>query len=112
MTPMTRLSKSIAAILLAVAFVLTLVADGEVLAQEVEGRGVEQMSPLAGNVPGGHLGTASDSEIWRAVRKGVQGNVSIPNKQAGVMIQSEGDNWRTGWPRVPRTRAPPSANDD
>jgi formate dehydrogenase subunit gamma len=24
----------------------------------------------------------------------VQGNVSIPNKQAGVLIQSEGENWR------------------
>ncbi|HEX7968393.1 MAG TPA: hypothetical protein VF502_09245, partial [Stellaceae bacterium] len=34
------------------------------------------------------------SDEWRQVRQGVQGNVSIPNKQAGVLIQSEGENWR------------------
>jgi formate dehydrogenase subunit gamma len=60
------------------------------------------MNPLVGNVPGDHLGTASDSEIWRAVRMGTQGNVSIPNKQAGVMIQSEGENWRA-WRNGPIT---------
>jgi formate dehydrogenase subunit gamma len=105
---MTRLSKSIAAtlgacaILLAATFIFTLLAGGVALAQQVEGRAVEQMSPIAGNLPGGHLGTASHSEIWRAVRKGVQGNVSIPDKQAGVMIQSEGDNWRA-WRNGPIT---------
>jgi formate dehydrogenase subunit gamma len=36
-----------------------------------------------GRVPGGALGNQSD-----------RGTVSIPNRQAGVMIQSEGDNWR------------------
>jgi formate dehydrogenase subunit gamma len=36
----------------------------------------------------------SDAEIWRELRQGVQGRVSIPNKQAGVLIQSEGENWR------------------
>ncbi|MFQ5773285.1 MAG: formate dehydrogenase subunit gamma [Kiloniellaceae bacterium] len=66
------------------------------------GRTVEQPSPLGGNVPGGHLGTYSDAEIWRAVRGGLQGSVSIPDKQAGVMIQSEGDNWRA-WRNGPMT---------
>ncbi len=51
--------------------------------------------PIGGNVPGGHLGSTSDSEIWRALRHGTQGNVSIPDKQAGTLIQSEGDDWRT-----------------
>jgi formate dehydrogenase subunit gamma len=67
---------------------------------QTEGRSVEEPSPLAGNVPGGHLGAASDSQIWKAVRDGVQGTVSIPDKLAGQMIQSEGDNWRArrnGW---------------
>jgi formate dehydrogenase subunit gamma len=32
--------------------------------------------------------------MWRGVRQGVQGYVSIPNAQAGVLIQSEGENWR------------------
>jgi len=57
-------------------------------------RAVAPEQPTEGNVPGGHLGTRSDSEIWRAVRHGVQGQVSIPDSQAGRMIQSEGDNWR------------------
>ena len=61
---------------------------------QTEGRTVSPADPTAGTVPGGALGTASDSEIWRAVRRGMQGNVSIPDKQAGVMIQSEGENWR------------------
>ena len=47
-----------------------------------------------GEVPGQSLGTTSDSELWRAVRRGVQGSVSIPDQKAGVLIQSEGDNWR------------------
>lgn len=48
----------------------------------------------AGAVPGESLGSTSDSEFWRQVRQGAQGTVSIPDKQAGVMIQSEGENWR------------------
>lgn len=108
MTPMTRLRNSIAAtlgacaILLAATFITTILAGGDALAQQVEGRAIEQVTPLGGNVPGGHLGTASDAEIWRAVRKGVQGNVSIPNKQSGVMIQSEGESWRA-WRNGPIT---------
>ncbi len=47
-----------------------------------------------GEVPGGSLGSASDADIWRDVRRGLQGYVSIPDKQAGVLIQSEGQNWR------------------
>lgn len=57
-------------------------------------RSVPPEMPTAGNVPGAHLGTSSDAEIWRAVRHGIQGNVSIPNKTAGMMIQSQGDEWR------------------
>lgn len=47
-----------------------------------------------GEVPGQSLGTTNDSDFWRAVRGGAQGQVSIPDKQAGVMIQSGGENWR------------------
>ena len=67
-----------------------------------EGRDVEATQPVGGQVPGAALGGNSDAEIWRAVRRGLQGNVSIPNKQAGVMIQSEGDNWRA-WRNGPLT---------
>jgi formate dehydrogenase subunit gamma len=48
-----------------------------------------------GQVPGGALGGASDSDLWRALRQGDRGSVSIPNQQAGVLIQSEGETWRT-----------------
>ncbi len=92
----------------AVALVLTIIlspvlagSDGQALAQ-INDPTVEEPSPQAGNVPGAHLGTASDSEIWRAMRQGIQGTVSIPDKQAGQLIQSEGDNWRA-WRNGPIT---------
>ena len=47
-----------------------------------------------GNVPGETLGNKAGPDFWREIRKGAQGSVSIPNKQAGQLIQSEGDNWR------------------
>ena len=68
-------------------------ASGTAWAQTND-RSVEPQNPVAGNVPGDALGNLSDAELWRAVRKGVTGTVSIPDKQAGVLVQSEGDNWR------------------
>lgn len=41
--------------------------------------------------PGGALGNTSDSELWRQVRRGVQGTVSIPDKKAGVLVQDSGE---------------------
>mgnify|MGYP001024963814 FL=1 len=49
---------------------------------------------MGGEVPGNWSGSASDAELWRAIRKGVQGTVNIPDKMAGVMVQSDGENWR------------------
>ncbi len=89
------------AVVLGLALAPAFLGGDRALAQD-QGRTVEQASPTAGNVPGGHLGIRSDAEIWRAVRHGLQGNVSIPDKQAGVMIQSEGDNWRA-WRNGPIT---------
>ena len=63
------------------------------LAQEAGPPGTET-TVQGGTVPGGSLGADSDAEIWRAVRQGAQGNVSIPDRQAGVLIQSEGEDWR------------------
>lgn len=51
-------------------------------------------STTGGNVPGGALGNTSDSEMWRSIRKGIEGTVSIPDKNAAILVQSEGDNWR------------------
>jgi len=47
-----------------------------------------------GNVPGDSLGNTSDSELWRDIRRGVPGTVSLPNQQGAVMVQSEGESWR------------------
>ncbi len=52
------------------------------------------VAQAGGKVPGSALGNTSDSELWRAVRRGAQGSVSTPDKQAGVLIQSDGDSWR------------------
>ena len=91
--------KRFAAALGALALAAALIAGPAFLVEhgafaQTEGRDIAEPSPLAGNVPGGHLGAASDSQIWRALRGGAYGTVSIPDKQAGQMIQSEGDNWR------------------
>ena len=41
------------------------------------------------------VGESAQSEFWRAIRMGEQGSVSIKDKKAGKLIQSEGDNWRS-----------------
>lgn len=51
-------------------------------------------TPPSTTGPGDHLGTKSDSDIWRKIRRGVEGTVSIPDKKAGVYIQSAGETWR------------------
>jgi len=66
--------------------------DGPAVAQE------------AGQVPGESLGNTSDSDFWRELRGGAQGTVSIPDKKAGVMIQSEGELWRN-WRNGPLSTA-------
>jgi len=48
-----------------------------------------------GEVPGNTLGGASDAELWRKIRAGNVGTVSIPNDRAGLMIQSAGESWRS-----------------
>ena len=50
--------------------------------------GNDQLSPPS-------IGQNNNAEMWRAVRQGVQGKVSIPDKKAGVLVQSEGEEWRS-----------------
>jgi formate dehydrogenase subunit gamma len=38
--------------------------------------------------------TSNNADMWKSVRQGAQGYVSIPDKKAGVLVQSEGENWR------------------
>ena len=48
------------------------------------------------------LGNDPQTDFWRAIRQGEQGTVSIPDKNAAQLIQSEGDNWRA-WRNGPVT---------
>mgnify|MGYP002725540330 CR=1 FL=1 len=47
-----------------------------------------------GAVPGGWSGSMSDTEIWRAIRKGVKGKSDMQDPMAATLVQSEGDSWR------------------
>jgi formate dehydrogenase subunit gamma len=40
------------------------------------------------------LGTTSDSDFWRQIRGGIQGQVTIPDQGAGFMVRSNGEDWR------------------
>jgi len=75
----------------------TAAAQGTTSGAQGTTSGVTEDSPagaVEGLVPGNTLGGASDTDLWRAIRGGVQGKVSIPDRQSGVLIQSEGDSWR------------------
>jgi formate dehydrogenase subunit gamma len=48
----------------------------------------------SGAVPGNWSGNVSDTELWRAIRKGAEGTVTLSDKKAGVLVQSEGESWR------------------
>jgi formate dehydrogenase subunit gamma len=48
-----------------------------------------------GNVPGGSLGTKSQADIWRKIRSGETGGVSIPDKNAGQLIRGTDTRLRT-----------------
>ncbi|MDH3593892.1 MAG: formate dehydrogenase subunit gamma [Rhodospirillales bacterium] len=91
----------LAALLLAISFAaMTTLTGGPglgapALAQTGVETPMEEPSPGSGKVPGRSIGNASDAEIWRAVRHGLQGNVSLPDKQAGLLVQSEGEEWRS-----------------
>ncbi|MEZ5849665.1 MAG: formate dehydrogenase subunit gamma [Hyphomicrobiaceae bacterium] len=44
--------------------------------------------------PTGKKGAIYDHEMWRSIRKGIAGDVSIPDKKAGQLIQADGEAWR------------------
>lgn len=93
-----RLGAALAAPLLLVTLVLSLLAfTGAASAQQAVRTGDEVTSetPVDGLVPGNTLGDTSDADYWRAVRSGTQGFVSIPDKKAGTLVQSEGEAWRS-----------------
>ncbi|KJS10123.1 MAG: formate dehydrogenase [Hoeflea sp. BRH_c9] len=52
------------------------------------------IAPPGPALQGGVQGNQSDAEIWHDIRLGEVGAVSIPNRSAGQMIQSQGEDWR------------------
>jgi formate dehydrogenase subunit gamma len=70
-------------------------SGGAAMAQE-QGQVPSAATPgqVPGQVPGGALGTTSDPDFWRAVRSGEGFSTALPNDRGGVLVQSEGDNWR------------------
>ena len=53
------------------------------------------LAQASGTPPGGALSGQSPTErLWGPIRRGIQGTVTIPDKQAGTLVQSHGDNWR------------------
>ncbi len=94
--PKSRRLLNVVGRLALVAVLAGTVVGGTAFSPGLEGPAVAQE---AGQVPGDALGSASDADLWRQLRGGAQGTVSIPDKKAGRMIQSEGElwrNWRNG----------------
>lgn len=82
-------------IALGITFTLDIVAPQQLQAQSsVRPPAGAVTNVIEGRVPGSALGNRSNSETWRAIRKGIRGTVSIPDKKAGQLVQSEGDSWR------------------
>jgi len=48
-----------------------------------------------GSVPGGVLGNESDANLWRRLRQGEPFIISDPNTGPRVVIQSQGEEWRS-----------------
>ncbi len=59
------------------------------------GRTVPPQLLKEGIVPGGTLGNRSQSDIWRQIREGTTGNVTLPNKEAGQLIRGRELRLRT-----------------
>ncbi len=78
--------------MLAVTFA-TLIGVGASFAQS----SVRPPANAVTNVTPGAPGSApvnEDAQFWKKVRGGVEGTVSIPDKKAGVLVQSGGETWR------------------
>lgn len=52
------------------------------------------LAQTQGAVPGKSLGTTSDSELWRRLRGGESFKLTHPSLGTGVLVQSQGEDWR------------------
>ena len=97
---MTKIRRSFALdrALMVVALAIAVIASGGQVASAQDVRppanAVKNATPKAdANEPGGR-GAVPESDLWGGIRKGAQGSVSIPDKKAGVLVQSGGETWR------------------
>lgn len=58
------------------------------------GMGTLAYAQSAQPLGGAPLGSNSDADLWRAVKSGNAGNVSIQDKKSGVLVQPSGQVWR------------------
>jgi formate dehydrogenase subunit gamma len=98
--PIMRKTLSAALAAAVVGLALTLVAGGAGGPARAQGSN-PNVRPPAGAVSPGAPGVAQpdqpgnyDIEMWKRIRGGLQGQVSIPDKKAGQLVQSEGEAWR------------------
>ncbi|MEO1142220.1 MAG: formate dehydrogenase subunit gamma, partial [Pseudomonadota bacterium] len=84
-------------ILMAITFVVFLGIGGSqiIAVDNAYAQTSDTESVTSGDVPGGTTsGSSSDSELWRQIREGNTGNVVGQDKSGGIMIQSQGQEWR------------------
>lgn len=81
---------AIVAVILALAFPVMGHAQSSVRPPE----NATTTAPPGPDMQGGVLGNRSDARIWHDIRNGGAGEVTIPNSDAAVLIQSQGQDWR------------------
>ena len=81
-------------ILLVLAVTLASLAAVSSASAQPEGRDVRPPEITGGVVPGEARSGESSFEMWRQVRMGVEGTTTFADPKLGILIQSEGDNWR------------------
>lgn len=92
-----RAARAVAGVLGAMALALILALSPS-SAQQAPSSSVRP--PPGASIPGGRDVVQPerpgnyDIELWKKVREGLQGQVSIPDKKAGQLVQSDGEAWR------------------
>jgi formate dehydrogenase subunit gamma len=93
----TRVRVLLASVVLMLILIPTLLIYGAAgpLAQQQPGPNVR---PPAGAAAPGEIDPTKpgnyDAELWRKVRRGIEGTVSIPDTKAGLLVDSSGEAWR------------------
>ena len=71
------------------------VAVGSILLLSITLYGAASAQEVDAQLTSPDIGQNNNIEMWKAVRGGIQGQVSIPDKKAGVLVQSGGEEWRS-----------------